>query len=83
MKLNKWLILSHLIVMLTPIIVGSMFFVIINNYNTKTNFTDYISAMSKFKAYETTLNNPDMYMGNSLKDTNLVLKGDEGFVEIE
>lgn len=83
MKLKRWLILSHLIVMLTPIVSGALLFIIINNYNRNTQLTDYISAISKFKSYETKLAAPDMYNGKSIKNAAFISKEDEGSVQIE
>lgn len=83
MKLKKWLILSHLVVMLTPVILGLLLFVIIENYNKNTQVADYISAMNKFKTYEQQLDNPEMYNGYSLKDKKFIMDKDKNSVKIE
>ncbi|WP_097027688.1 HAMP domain-containing sensor histidine kinase [Clostridium peptidivorans] len=83
MKLKKWLILSHLIVMLTPVILGVLLFIIIGNYNKNTQVEDYISAMTKFKTYQQQLDNPDMYNGYSLKDKKIVADEDKSSVKIQ
>lgn len=83
MKLKKWLILSHLIVMLTPIISGLLLFIIIENYNKNTQVEHYISAMNKFKTYEQQLDNPEMYNGHSLKDKKFIVDKDRNSVKIE
>lgn len=36
MKLKKWLTVSQLIVMITPVISGVLLFIVINNYNKNT-----------------------------------------------
>lgn len=83
MKLKKWLILSHLIVMLTPIISALLLFTIIGDYNKNTQVNDYISAMNKFKTYQQQLDNPNMYTGYSLKDKKIVADKDNNSVKIE
>lgn len=83
MKLKRWLALSHLIVMLMPIVSGVLLYWIINSYNASTNFMDYISAINKFKTYETALGKQELFSGYSIKDQKFIIEGDEQFVEIE
>ncbi|OAA83521.1 HAMP domain-containing sensor histidine kinase [Clostridium ljungdahlii] len=83
MKLKKWLILSHLAVMLTPIILALILFVIINSYNKNTQVMNYISTMSKFKAYEKVLDDPNIYDGSSLTNKKFVMDEDKSSVAIE
>lgn len=83
MKLRKWLILSHLAVMLTPIILALILFVIINGYSRNTQVMNYISTMSKFKAYEKVLDDPNIYDGSSLINKKFVMDEDKNSVAIE
>lgn len=83
MKLKKWLILSHLTVMLTPIILALLLFVIINGYNKNTQVMNYISTMSKFKTYQKVLDDPSIYNGNSLTNKKIMMDKDKNSVAIE
>lgn len=83
MKLKKWLILSHLAVMLTPIILALLLFVIINSYNKNTQVMNYISTMSKFKTYQKVLDDPSIYSGNSLTNKKFVMDEDKNSAAIE
>jgi len=72
MKLKKWLTLSHLILMLTPLISGVLLFMIINHYNHNKDVMDYISIIEKFRVYEEVLNNPDLYKGMVQQDLDII-----------
>ncbi|AKA68408.1 HAMP domain-containing sensor histidine kinase [Clostridium scatologenes] len=83
MKLKRWLILSHLTVMLTPVISGLLLYIIIGNYNKNTQVSDYISAVNKFKTYQQQLDNSDIYTGYSLKDKKFISSKDSNSIKIE
>lgn len=81
MKLRKWLFLSHLIVILTPILTGVLLYNFIINYNKKIELNDYLTAVVKFKAYEEELNNPKLYI-KPQKNLQFIRKEDENTVQI-
>ncbi|MGV8980514.1 HAMP domain-containing sensor histidine kinase [Clostridium sp.] len=83
MKLKKWLSLSHLIVMLAPIITASLLFKALVDYNKNNDLKDYLLIMSKFKVYEDKLQNTEIYNTNALKGKELVLSKDKNLVLIE
>ncbi|WP_291635055.1 helix-turn-helix domain-containing protein [Clostridium sp.] len=61
MKLKKWLSLSHLIIMLAPIITAAILFKVIVDYNKNNDLRDYLLIMSKFKVYEDKIQSPEIY----------------------
>lgn len=81
MKLRRWLFLSHLLVMLTPIFTGILLYNLIVNYNKKVELNDYLSTVVKFKSYEEELVNPKIYT-NPEKNIKFVKKEDENTVQI-
>ncbi|WHH56914.1 HAMP domain-containing sensor histidine kinase [Petroclostridium sp. X23] len=83
MKLKWWLIMSHIIVMLAPVIIGAFLFSFILNYNKKTELNDYITAVTRFKEYEEKLTNPQYYLNNSFGDKQLVPEEKKESVQID
>lgn len=83
MKLKKWLSLSHLIMMLTPIITAVVLFQVIIDYNKKNDLKDYLLIMSKFKVYEDKIQSPEIYDINFLKGKEFVINKDKNSVLIE
>ena len=83
MKLKKWLSLSHLIIMLAPIITGALLFQVIIDYNKNNELKDYLLIMSKFKVYEDKIQSPGIYNVNLLKDKEFVISKDRNSVLIE
>lgn len=83
MKLKKWLILSHLAVMLAPILTGMLLFKVIMNYNKNTELKDYLVSIIKFRSYEEKLDNTELYATNLLQNKNFIEPRDEGSVKIE
>lgn len=83
MKLKKWLSLSHLIVMLAPIITAALLFQFIIDYNKNNDLKDYLLIMSKFKVYEDKIQRPEIYNTNFLKDREFVTSKDKNSVLIE
>lgn len=71
MKLKKWLILSHLTVMLAPILTSILLYNLISSYHKKVELNDYINALARFKVYEEKLNNPKLYTDFTMK--NIIL----------
>ncbi|MTK13069.1 MAG: sensor histidine kinase, partial [Clostridiaceae bacterium] len=71
MKLKKWLILSHLAVMLTPILTSILLYNLISSYHKKDELNDYINSLSRYKVYEDNLNNPKLYTDFTMKNTIL------------
>ncbi|MCH3965167.1 MAG: HAMP domain-containing histidine kinase [Clostridium sp.] len=61
MRLKKWLILSHLAVVITPIVSSLLLYMLILTYNKKVQFTEYMNAVAKFKYYEEKLGNYKIY----------------------
>lgn len=82
MKLKRWLILSHLIVILTPILTGVLLYKLIINYNKKVELKDYIIVAGKFKEYESKLEDSKIYL-KPQGDMNFVKKEDENKVLIK
>ncbi|MBX4264320.1 sensor histidine kinase [Clostridium estertheticum] len=83
MKLKKWLSLSHLIIMLAPIITAALLFNVLVDYNKNNDLKDYLLIMSKFKVYEDKIQSPELYNTNSLKDKSFVINEDKNLVLIE
>lgn len=83
MKLKKWLSLSHLIIMLAPIITAALLFKFIVDYNKNNDLKDYLIIMSKFKVYEDKIQKPEIYNTNFLKDKDFVISKDKNLVLIE
>ena len=83
MKLKKWLSLSHLIIMLAPIITAAILFKVLVDYNKNNELKDYLLIMSKFKVYEDKIQSPEIYNINSLKDKDFVISKDKNLVLIE
>ncbi|MFT5873494.1 MAG: signal transduction histidine kinase [Clostridium sp.] len=83
MKLKKWLSLSHLIIMLAPIITAAILFKVLVDYNKNNELKDYLLIMSKFKVYEDKIQSPAIYNINSLKDKDFVIVKDKNLVLIE
>ncbi|MHC1684630.1 MAG: ATP-binding protein [Clostridiaceae bacterium] len=81
MKLRRWLFLSHLLVMLTPIFTGVLLYNIISNYNKNSELNEYLTTVVKFKNYEERLEDPRLYT-NLEKQIELVNKEDENTVQI-
>lgn len=81
MKLKRWLFISHLVIILAPILTGMLLYNFIINYNKKIEFNDYLAAVVKFKVYEEELSNPKIYK-NPKKNMKLVKKEDENTVQI-
>ncbi len=82
MKLKRWLFLSHLLVILTPILIGVLLYNLIVNYNKKIELNDYLTAAVKFKFYEEQLSNPKIYT-SSQKNMRFVKKEDENTAQIK
>lgn len=82
MKLKRWLFLSHLLLILTPILTGMLLYNLIVNYNKKIELNDYLTSVVKFKAYEEELTNPKIYM-EPQKNMKFIKKDDENTVQIE
>jgi signal transduction histidine kinase len=83
MKLKKWLILSHLAVMLAPILTGLILFKVIINYNENTGLKDYLVSISKFRSYEEKLDDIELYSTKLLQNKSFIEASDEGNVKIE
>lgn len=83
MKLKKWLSLSHLVIMLAPIITAALLFKVIVNYNKNNDLKDYLLIMSKFRVYEDKIQNPEIYNIKFLKDKDFVISKDKNLVLIE
>ena len=83
MKLKRWLILSHLAVILAPILTGVLLFQFINNYNRSTELKDYLVTISKFRSYEEKLNDTELYAAKLLQGKSFIEASDEGKVKIE
>lgn len=83
MKLKRWLILSHLAMILTPLVSGVLLYAIIDHYNENKEVMDYIMVMGKFGNYESVLENPELYKGKNLDEENFIFEEDEDAVVIE
>jgi len=83
MKLKKWLSLSHLIIMLAPIITAAILFKVIVDYNKNNDLKDYLLIMSKFRVYEDKIQSPEIYNTKYLKGKDFVINKDENLVLIE
>lgn len=81
MKIKNWLVWSHLIVMLAPILTVLMLYNLIMSYNKKTELKDYLTASAALKNYESKLSTPEIYKNPKVKQ-NFVNQGDEKFVVI-
>jgi signal transduction histidine kinase len=83
MKLKRWLILSHLAVILAPILTGMLLFQFINNYNKNTELKDYLITISKFRSYEEKLMDTELYTVKLVQGKSFIEAKDEGKVKIE
>lgn len=81
MKLKKWLILSYIFVILSPVITGVMLYQLIIDFNNDVEVTDYISSIEIFQKYEGKLLNPQLYL-QIKKNLNLIDNADIKKVEI-
>ncbi|MFD3157798.1 sensor histidine kinase [Haloimpatiens sp. FM7330] len=81
MKLKKWLIISYLIVMITPLILGYSLYMWIKSYDSKREFDDYLSVNNKISQYDSILSNHMLYE-KSLKKINIVKSEDKNNVDI-
>ncbi|WP_411681387.1 ATP-binding protein [Clostridium thailandense] len=81
MKLKRWLFLSHLLVILTPILTGMLLYNFIVNYNKKIELNDYLATLGKFKTYEKQLDNPKIYI-DPQKNIKFIKKEDENTLQI-
>lgn len=61
MKIKRWLIISYIIVILSPVVSGFILFDWINKYSKEIQLKEYLDNMDKFEEYEVTLMNPELY----------------------
>lgn len=81
MKLKKFLVLSYIIVMLTPILTGIFIYKGIQIYNEKVEFKEYINAENKIQKYEKKLQDTEIYT-KSKKKSALIGEEDKNSVKI-
>lgn len=81
MKLKTYLILSHLTVMIAPIVTGVLLYGVIKNYDKSSEMNEYINSITKMKEYENKLDNTKLYINPSGK-VNFVNKEDKNSVQI-
>ena len=62
MKIKRWLIISYILVILSPILTGTVLFRWIRNYNQDIQLKDYLDNMERFGRYEVQLDDPDLYL---------------------
>lgn len=82
MKIKKWLIISYIIVILSPLITGYILYDWLRDYNKEIQIKDYLSSMEKFNKYTYILDDPELYKNNH-KDYNLIDKKDKGYIDIQ
>ena len=76
MKIKRWLIISYILVILSPIIIGSLLFGWIREYSKDIALETYLKNTKSFSSYQERLDNPKFYI-DSRKEYN-ILKEDEG-----
>jgi preprotein translocase subunit SecF len=62
MKIKKWLILSHVFVMVIPLIIIYFLYNTLIDYKQGMNFADYIKSSSTIEKYEHKIKNPNLYL---------------------
>lgn len=71
MKLKSWLVISHLTVMIAPILSAVLLYNLILNYNRKVEIGEYINAAAKFEYYGHRLDKPEIYIRSGEKNINV------------
>ena len=62
MKIKKWLILSHVFVMVIPLIIIYFLYNTLIDYRQGMNFAEYIKSSSTIEKYEHKVKNPNLYL---------------------
>lgn len=62
MKIKRWLIISYILVILSPIITGAILFFWIRDYDREIQLQTYIENINRFSQYEKKLEDPKLYL---------------------
>lgn len=82
MKIKRWLTISYIIVILSPVVSGFILFNWINQYNKEIQLKEYLDNMDKFEEYEVDLMNPELYTNYNQK-YELVREDDQDYIKIK
>lgn len=82
MKIKKWLIISYILVILSPVVTGYILYSWISGYNREIQLEDYLASMESFDKYKDVLDNPNLYTSSN-DDYNLIDEDDEGYINIQ
>lgn len=82
MKIKRWLTISYIIVILSPVISGLILFNWINQYNKEIELKEYLYNMDKFEEYEDILMNSELYTNYNQK-YELVKEDDQDYIKIK
>lgn len=80
MKLKKWLFFSHIIILLTPVILGIILYLMINTLDD--DFVKKLYLINKCSKYEEKLLNTELYEKELPENLVFVEKEDKGKIEI-
>lgn len=82
MKIKRWLIISYILVILSPILTGSILYNWIKTYNREIQLKDYLENMQNFGEYEKLLDDPKLYTNYS-GEYNLISDEEKNYIEIK
>lgn len=82
MKIKRWLTISYIIVILSPVISGLILFNWINQYNKEIELKEYLYNMEKFEEYEDDLMKPELYRNYNQK-YEIVKENDKDYIKIK
>lgn len=82
MKIKRWLIISYILVILSPIITGSILFSWISNYNRDIQLETYLENSNRFLQYEEELKDPKLYLDYK-GDYDFLSEDDKNYVDIK
>ena len=82
MNIKKWLITSYILVILSPIVTGSILFNWIRDYDRDTSLNNHIENIERFDKYEELLDNPQLYKNYNNKK-ELLHEEEKNYVEIK
>lgn len=81
MKIKRWLIISYILVILSPIVTGTILFTWISNYDKDIKLENYLENTSRFSKYEEKLKDPKIYLDYS-GDYDFLSEDDKNYAEI-
>ncbi|MGO1469375.1 MAG: sensor histidine kinase [Tissierella sp.] len=81
MKIKRWLIISYILVILSPILTGTLLFNWIRTYDREIQVQTYLENINRFSEYEKKLEDPKLYLDYKGK-YELINEKDKDHVQI-